>query len=81
MKSLKCCKCCYCCSCDKPIFGTFTTIGVDIKVRGIPLTPAHISDVRKLTLLIARSNIHRRLRTGKGAKTNALITMVQQVGR
>jgi len=25
-------------------------------VGSIPLTPAHISDVRKLTLLIARSN-------------------------
>jgi len=41
----------------------------DVKVRQeIPITPTHISNVRRLTLLIARSNIHRRLRTGKRAR-------------
>jgi len=34
-----------------------------------PLPPTHINNVRRHTLLIARSNIHRRLRTGKGVKT------------
>jgi hypothetical protein len=34
---------------------TFTALA-DVKVRGVPLTPTHVSNVRRLTLLIALSN-------------------------
>jgi len=48
-KRSKCCNCCYCCSCDKPIFVTFTTIGV--RFEGAMAKLAAISAMAKLDLL------------------------------